>query len=186
MSELANDSAKQNVTTGLTAAHVASLPAVFIAADYKWELHGVWSSLRIGQAAPELDAAFPAARRFGMTTAANPGQIIRAEADNRSGDQALQRRLAHLGLEHRPGFVAAHSRIWKAYNWLLIDPDEAIFDALTREFDQIGSLLWSRGEPVRLRMRAQRPETVAEHPYVDWVGEGGVGDGAQAKPAASP
>jgi Protein of unknown function (DUF3293) len=175
-----------DVTDSLPLAHIASLPAVFMAADYKWELRGVWSTLRIGEPAPELDAAFPAARRFGMTTAANPGQIIRADADNRSGDQALQRKLTRLGLEHRPAFVAAHSRIWKAYNWLLIDPDDATFDALTREFDQIGSLLWSRGEPVRLRMRAQRPEMVAEHPYVDWVGDSGVSDDTRAKPAASP
>lgn len=170
---------------GLPPAHIASLPAVFMAADYKWELHGVWSSLRIGERCPELDAAFPTARRFGITTAANPGQIIRADADNRSGDHALQRALTRLGLEHRAAFVAAHSRIWKAYNWLVIDPDDATFDALTREFNQIGSLLWSRGEPVRLRMRAHRPETVAEHPYVDWVGNDRLGDDPQAKPAAS-
>lgn len=174
MTALANDSATPDATHGFPESHIAALPAMFMAADYKWELGGLWSSIRIGEPAPELDAAFPAARRFGMTAAANPGQVIRTDTENRSGDEALQRSLTKLGLVHRPAFVAAHSRIWKAYNWLVIDPDEATFDGLTREFGQIGSLLWLRGQPVRLRMRAQRPGMVAEHPHVDWVGDGEV------------
>lgn len=181
MTALANDSATHDVTEGLPEPHIAALPAVFMAADYKWELDGLWSSIRIGEPAPELDAAFPDARRFGMTAAANPGQVIRADIENRSADEALQRTLTQLGLVHRPAFVAAHSRIWKAYNWLVIDPDEAIFDGLTREFGQIGSLLWLRGQPVRLRMRARRPESVGEHAHIDWVD-----DIEQAKPPASP
>lgn len=186
VSALANDPAIPDATEDFPESHIAALPAVFLAADYKWELDGQWSPIRIGEPVPELDAAFPEARRFGMTAAANPGQIIRADTDNRSGDEALQQTLTRLGLVHRPAFVAAHSRIWKAYNWLVIDPDEATFDALTREFGQIGSLLWPRGQPVRLRMRARRPQTVAEHAYIDWVGDGEIGDGARAKPTASP
>ncbi len=183
---MANDSATPDASDGFSESHIAALPAVFMAADYKWELDGLWSSIRIGKPAPELDATFPDARRFGMTAAANPGQIIRADADNRRGDRALQQALTRLGLMHRPAFVAAHSRIWKAYNWLVIDPDEAIFDALTRDFGQIGSLLWLRGQPVRLRMRARRPESVAEHAHVDWVGDDLGCDSTWAKPPASP
>lgn len=186
MSALANDPAIPDASEGLPDSHIAALPAVFMAADYKWELDGVWSSIRIGEPAPELDAAFPDARRFGMTAAANPGQVMRADTDNRSSDEALQQTLTRLGLTHRPAFVAAHSRIWKAYNWLVIDPDEAIFDALTRDFGQIGSLLWLRGQPVRLRMRARRPESVAEHAHIDWVGDDSSSDDAWAKPPASP
>jgi len=186
VSALANDPAIPDTSEGLADSHIAALPAVFMAADYKWELDGVWSSIRIGEPAPELDAAFPEARRFGMTAAANPGQIIRADADNRSSDRAMQQALTRLGLTHRPAFVAAHSRIWKAYNWLVIDPDETIFDALTRDYGQIGSLLWLRGQPVRLRMRAQRPGSVPEHAHIDWIGDDASGDGAWAKPSASP
>ncbi len=186
MSPLANDSATPDASDGFSESHITALPAVFMAADYKWELDGLWSSIRIGEPAPELDAAFPDARRFGMTAAANPGQVMRADADNRSSDEALQQTLTRLGLTHRPAFVAAHSRIWKAYNWLVIDPDEAIFDALTRDFGQIGSLLWLRGQPVRLRMRARRPESVAEHAHVDWVGDDSDSDSTWAKPPASP
>ncbi len=186
MNALANDSTLPDTAEDFPEPHIAALPAMFLGADYKWELDGQWSSIRIGEPAPELDAAFSGALRFGMTAAANPGQIIRADTDNRSGDEALQQALTRLGLAHRPAFVAAHSRIWKAYNWLVIDPDEATFDALTREFGQIGSLLWPRGQPVRLRMRARRPQAVAEHAYIDWVGDDGIGDGAQAKPPPSP
>lgn len=183
---LANDPAIPDASEGFSDSHICGLSAVFMAADYKWELDGVWSSIRIGEPVPELDAAFPHARRFGMTAAANPGQIIRADADNRSSDRALQQALTQLGLMHRPAFVAAHSRIWKAYNWLVIDPDETTFDGLTRDFGQIGSLLWLRGQPVRLRMRARRPESVTEHAYVDWLGDDSGSDDARAKPPASP
>lgn len=186
MNALANDSAIPEANEDFPESHIAALPAVFMAAVYKWELDGIWSSIRIGEPAPELDAAFPEAARFGMTAAANPGQIIRADTENRSADEALQQTLTRLGLTHRPAFVAAHSRIWKAYNWLVIDPDEATFDALTREFGQIGSLLWLRGQPVRLRMRAPRPETMAGHPHIDWVGDDRGNRSAWAKPPASP
>ncbi len=187
MSALTNNSAIPDATEDFPESHIAALPAVFLAADYKWELDGAWSSIRIGEPAPDLDAAFPDAQRFGVTTAANPGQVIRADTDNRSGDEALQARLSALGLAHRAAFVAAYSRIWKAYNWLVIDPDEAVFDALTREFGQIGSLLWLRGQPVRLRMRARRPDTLAEHAHIDWIGDDDDDDddGAWAKPPAS-
>ncbi len=156
---------------GLADPHLASLPAIYMAADYKWELHGHWSAIRIGGLAPELDAAFPEARHFGMLTASNPGYIARSDAENRAADLALQRELEQLGLQHRPGFAIASNRAWKAYNWLVVDPDVATFDSLGHRFGQIGTLLWSRGGPVRLRMRAERPQTLAEDPAIDWIGD---------------
>jgi Protein of unknown function (DUF3293) len=162
-------------------AYIATLPAIYLAADYKWELHGQWLPLRIGEPAPALDDAYPSARRFGMMTAANPAHIARSEAENRSADRALQRALDARGLTYRPAFAAAHSRIWKAYNWLVIDPEVDTFTGLGREFGQIGTLLWSRGQPVRLRMYARRPGTLAPHPHIDWLG----GD-PEAKPGPSP
>lgn len=177
-----------DVNEALPESHIATLPGVFLAAEYKWELGGVWTAVRIGVAAPELDAAYPGADRFGMISAANPGHILRSDPENRSADRALQRRLDHLGLAYRPAFVAAHSRSWKAFNWLVIGPEPSMFDALAAEFDQIGTLLWPRGAPVRLRMRARRPDAVAPHPYIDWLeGEPGTApDAARANPAGSP
>jgi len=151
--------------------HLATLQTVYLAADYKWEIDGHWQSLRIGAPAPALEEAFPRARRFGVISAANPGHIMRPDLENRSADRALQRALDQLGLQYRPAFVGAPSRTWKAYNWLAIDPEPTEFDDLARDFGQIGTLLWSRGEPVRLRMRARRPSTIDAHLFVDWIEE---------------
>lgn len=165
----------------LDLAHLATLPSVYLAADYKWELDGEWRPLRIGQHAAELEAAFPDARSFGLISGANPAHVQRSDPENRSADRALEQAIAALGLHYRPAFVAALGRGWKAYNWLLIDPPTDRFDALARRFGQIGTLLWACGEPVRLRMHARRPQTVAAHPFIDWTDEAG---GALPAPAA--
>jgi Protein of unknown function (DUF3293) len=167
-----------DIAEAYPANHVATLPAIYMAADYKWELDGHWSLLRIGEVAPELDAAFPEAQRFGMLTASNPGHHMRSDEANRAADHALQRELDRRGLSYRPSIAIAHNRAWKAYNWLVIGPEQTDFDSLGRSFGQIGTLLWSRGEPVRLRMRADRPESLPDHAFIDWIG-----DPAAAEPA---
>lgn len=159
---------------------IAALAASYLAADYRWEHDGVWRRLAIGEPAPELDAAFPDASCFGLMTAANPGQQMRADIDNRSADRALQRRMDLEGIQYRPAFVAAPNRVWRAYNWLLVAPEAHAFDALARDFGQIGTLLWSHGAPVRLRMQASAPAACADHPWVDWV------DTVVAGPLSSP
>lgn len=161
--------------------HLANLPSVYLAADYKWELDGDWRPLRIGERAVDLETAFADARSFGLISGANPAHILRSDPENRSADRALEQAIAALGLRYRPAFVAAFGRSWKAYNWLVIDPAIEAFDALARRFGQIGTLLWAHGEPVRLRMRARRPETVPAHPFIDWIDEA---SGALPAPAA--
>lgn len=150
---------------------VAALPDIYMAAEYKWEQNGQWRPIRIGECAPDLDAAFPDAARFGMLTAANPGFVKRSDADNRAADRQLQHELEQRGLRYRPGFAIASNRSWKDYNWLVIDPEVDAFDALARRFGQIGTLLWPRNSPVRLRMRAKCPETRMLHPLIDWIGD---------------
>lgn len=171
---------------------IARLVASYLVADYRWEHGGVWQSVRIGDPAPEVEAAFPDAPRFGLLTAANPGQQLRADIDNRSADRALQRRMDQHGLHYRPAFVAATNRVWRAYNWLVVAPDVEVFDTLARDFGQIGTLLWPRGAPVRLRMHAAMPPACAADPRVDWVDPGIAealplpGGGDDAKSARSP
>lgn len=148
---------------------IARLVANYLVADYRWEHDGVWRALRIGEPAPDVDAAFPDAVRFGLMTAANPGQQLRADIDNRSADRALQRCLDQHGLRYRPAFVAATNRVWRAYNWLVVAPEIEVFDALARDFGQVGTLLWPRGAPVRLRMHAAVPPAFGGHPHVDWI-----------------
>lgn len=159
---------------------IAHLTRSYLAAEYRWEHDGVWLRLAIGQPAPDVDIAFPEASRFGLLTAANPGQQMRADIDNRSADRALQRRMDELGLRYRPAFVSAPNRVWRAYNWLLVAPDIDVFDGLARDFGQIGTLLWPREAPVRLRMQASAPPDGIATPWVDWVGPGL----ASAMPAA--
>lgn len=156
---------------GPLVSHIATLPGIYMAAEYKWEHDGQWRTIRIGERAPDLDATFPDATRFGMLTASNPGFATRSDTENRDADRLLQHELEQMDLRHRPAFAIAHNRTWKAYNWLVIDPEVDAFDALARRFGQIGTLLWPRNSPVRLRMRAKRPETVMAHPAIDWIGE---------------
>lgn len=50
----------------------------------------------------------------------------------------------------------------------MINPDEPAFDAIGRQFGQIATLPWPHGAPVRLRMRAARPDVLSEAPHIDW------------------
>ena len=95
---------------------------------------GARRTIRIGECAAELDADFPDAVRFGMLTASNPGFAARGDTENRDADRLLQHELERLDLRHRPAVAIAHNRTWKAYNWLVIDPDVDAFDALGRRF----------------------------------------------------
>lgn len=153
------------------AGRLAGLPAIYLAADYRYELGGDWLPFRIGEPTPALDAAYPTARYFGMLTASNPGFVPRSDEDNRAADRALQRTLDRMGLAYRPGFAAVRNRNQKAYNWLVVDPSPEDFAGLGRAYGQIGTLFWERGGPVRLRMRAERPAGVAAHPFIDWVAD---------------
>lgn len=162
----------QDVKEALPISHLATLAAIYTAAEFKWEIDGRWWPIQIGRQAGELDATFPDATRFGMLSASNPGNVARSDADNRAADRELQQALDQLGLRYRPGFVIGRNRSWRAQNWLVIEPGESTFDALARRFGQTGALLWLRGTPVRLRMCATRPDTLTEHPHIDWLGDG--------------
>ncbi len=168
---LVNPLMASDVIEGSSVSHIAALPVIYLAADYRWELDGQWRPIHIGERAHALEEAFPDAVRFGMLTASNPGYVTRSDAENRAADGELQRELERRGLRHRPGFAMARNRSWRAHNWLVIDPEEPAFDAIGRQFGQIGTLLWPHGAPVRLRMQAERPECLAEDPRIDWVGD---------------
>jgi hypothetical protein len=158
--------------SGCPASCPTLLPDRLRLADYRWELDGHWRALRVGHPADELEAAFPEARGFGLLSAARPGYANDPGPAEAEADRALQRALDRLGLHYRPACAAAGNRTWKAYGWLVVDPEHAAFDTLTRTFGQFGSLLWERGQPVRLRLRGARPATGA-HPDIDWVDPAG-------------
>ena len=108
VSALANDPAIPDASEGLPDSHIAALPAVFMAADYKWELDGVWSN-RSASASPLRSSTPPSPTPdVSAPTAAcqppgrsNPrGLPTTARSDRARPVQALTR----LGLMHRPAF----------------------------------------------------------------------------------
>ena len=153
-----------------TAARIAELLAAYCDADYRWELDGEWHPLVVGRATHRLEQAFPQARRFGLLSAWNPQSVVLPDAINRAADEMLHAALLESGLPFRPGFSAARNRSWREPSWVVMDMALPVFDALTRRFGQLGTLAWQRGEPVRLRMHADRPGAITQHEHIDWLG----------------
>lgn len=150
-------------------ARVVALVQAYLDADYRWEQMGEWSHLRIGEAAPDIDAAFPEAACFGFLAAWNPRSTPRPDAQNRAADEVLRLQLVESGVICRPGFSSACDRSWREPSWLATDMAPGPLDALAQRFGQLGTLWWRRGEAVRLRIYARQPDAVAEHPFIDWV-----------------
>lgn len=148
---------------------LATLHRAYLGAVYRWGVRGHWRRLRIGAPVPELEAAHPGARSFAMLSAWNPMSSPRPDAENRREDERLQAAIAEGGWASLHGFASAPNRNWREPNWILIDIATAALDALAREFGQLGTLHWSRGQAVRLRMDAARPPDVPPHPHVDWI-----------------
>jgi hypothetical protein len=149
---------------------IATLLDAYYAAEYRWELDGEWRALRIGQRAPELEAFFPQSRRFGLLSAWDPQSIPRAESVNRRADEALHAGLLASGLPFRPGFCSAPNRSWREPSWVVMDMPDTDFDRLALRYGQLGTLTWSRGEPVSLRMYARQPLMAPDREHVEWTG----------------
>ena len=152
---------------------VAGLLFAYLAADYRWQHDGHWHDLRIGLPAPGPELAHPRTGAFALLSAWDPQSVPRPEASNRRADQALHGALLASGRDFVPAFSSAPDRSWREPSWLAMDLDPDDLDALARRFGQLGVLAWRRGEPVRLRMFAQRPDRLDDPlerlGYVDWV-----------------
>ena len=148
---------------------IATLLDAYYAAEYRWELDGEWRTLRIGHPAPELEAFFPLSQRFGLLSAWDPQSIPRPEAVNRRADEALHTALLSSGLPFRPGFSSAPNRSWREPSWVVMDMPDPEFDRLALRHGQLGTLVWSRGEPVHLRMYATQPLMAKARDHVEWA-----------------
>ena len=148
---------------------IATLLDAYYAAEYRWELDGEWRPLRIGQRAPELEAFFPMSQRFGLLSAWDPQSIPRSEAVNRRADEALHTALLTSGLPFRPGFSSAPNRSWREPSWVVMDMPDPEFDRLALRYGQLGTLVFTRGEPVTLRMYANRPLMAKDRDFVEWA-----------------
>lgn len=151
------------------AERIAYLARAYLDADYRWELDGDWHDVRIGLPAPGLEMAHPDATSFGFISAWNPWSVERAEADNRAADHALHDALLASGKPFRAAFASAPNRSWREPSWIVMGMDTREFDALARQFGQLGTLWWQPGTAVRLRLHAPRPPGFESEREIDWM-----------------
>jgi hypothetical protein len=151
------------------AERITYLARAYLDADYRWELDGDWHDVRVGLPAPGLEMAHPDATSFGFISAWNPWSIERAEADNRAADHALHDALLASGKPFRAAFASAPNRSWREPSWIVMSMGATEFDALARQFGQLGTLWWQPGTAVRLRLHAPRPPGFEGEREIDWV-----------------
>lgn len=153
----------------LTPLRTAELVDAYAKADYRWELDGEWRRFRVGDAVPEIDAAFPQAQCFALLSAWDPHSQPRAESVNRAEDAALEQLISSMGYARRAAFSSAADRSWREPSWLAVDMPHGVLDALAKRFAQLGTLAWQRGQPVRLRMDAAPPPGLETLAFIDWL-----------------
>lgn len=149
------------------------LATAYAAAAYTVLLDRRELPVRVGQRAAALETALPAAR-YAFLTAWNPASDPRPEDANEAADARLSARLDGLGIMRVPAHAQSPDGRWREPGWLLCGCRPAQVLALAREFGQAGTIEWTRGEPVRLQMLAERPVRPlpgALQSSVDWVGE---------------
>lgn len=153
----------------LTPDRIARLLDAYLLAHYRWENDGEWRWLRVGEPSPELETAFPQARRFALLSAWDPHSEVRDKAVNQREDAELHRLLVAGGYTVRAAFSSAPDRSWREPSWLVLDIDDDSLDALGRRFGQLATLGWARGGMVRLRMNTAAPQGCSAFPCVDWL-----------------
>lgn len=146
----------------------ALLPA-YLGAEYRWQYEGDWHDIVVGLPHPGLELAFPEVATFGVLSAFNPMSIPQDMEANRRADDALHEILLASGYRFLPAFASARNRTWREPSWLVMGMPRGEFDALTHRLGQLGSLWWARGQPVRLRIDARRPEGADNDEFVDWL-----------------
>lgn len=151
-------------------APVSQLVRAYLAANYRWQHEGDWHDLHIGLPAPAIELLYPRMETFGLLSAWNPHSVERPEQDNRDADRLLHEALLACGLPFCAAFAAAPNRSWREPSWVVMGWSLPRFDALSRRYAQLGTLWWTRGKPVRLRVDAARPEEFGDDSDVDWLG----------------
>lgn len=147
----------------------AELAIAYAAADYAVALDGDALPLRVGRPAADLEAYWPAASYLFMT-AWNPASEPHSDSANHAADERLVARLDAIGVQRHAAWAEDVAGQWREPGWLLADLDDAVANALAREFGQAGVLAWRRGEPVRLRMLIARPRHAGPAAHTDWIG----------------
>jgi hypothetical protein len=157
-------------------APIAELVRAYLLADYRWQHEGDWHDLHIGLPTPAIELLYPDVDGFGLVSAWNPYSVECTEIANREADRALHDALAASGRPFCAAFASAPNRSWREPSWVVMGIALAEFDALSRRYRQLGTLWWTRGQPVRLRVDAARPAGFEDDHHVDWLQAGDAGD----------
>lgn len=148
---------------------LARLAAAFRTTEYAVEIEGQRIPLRVGSSAERLEQRFDA-KRHGFITAWNPGSTPSSSLENKAADGALVVRLEALGVPHLRASARAENGDHYEAGWLVGDLDFGMLDVLAREFGQDGTLGWTRGQAVRLRMYHPQPAGKHDDIWTDWLG----------------
>ena len=143
----------------------ARLAAAWAAAHYFVTLGRKEWLFCTGLTAPEIERQVMA-DRYLFITAWNPPPGETPRADNDAAQARLEARVQALGLSLHPALGCDNRGGMVEYGCLVLDATLAQADALAREFGQGGTLCWSTGEPVRLRMMRPRPAEAGDDPSV--------------------
>jgi len=150
-------------------APVSELVRSYLAADYRWQHEGDWHDLHIGLQTPALELLYPDVDAFGFLSAWNPYSVEQTEMVNRDADRVLHDALIASGRPFCAAFASATNRSWREPSWVVMGFPVAEFDALSRQHGQLGTLCWTRGHPVRLRVDATRPDDFGDDEHIDWL-----------------
>lgn len=148
---------------------VAALAGEYLAAHYFVAIGKREWLFQVGQYAEEIERQLTA-DRYLFVTAWNPASRALTPAENLAAGERLQARLSDSGHASLPALGCDTNGGGVERGHLVLDVPADRADALARAFGQLGTLYWSPGEPVRLRMLVARPPGFPDHPYVDWVG----------------
>lgn len=147
---------------------LAALAAAFRKAHYHVPELGDAGQLRVGTRADALEAALPG-RSFAFITAWNGNSETEARMDNAAADGALVAELDRLHVARWRAVAEDAQGGHREAGWLLQDLALDDLDRLARRFDQDGTLAWTRGEAVRLRMYHPCPADALPDLWTDWV-----------------
>jgi hypothetical protein len=147
---------------------LAALAAAFRKARYRVPALGDAGNVHVGATADALETALPG-RSFAFITAWNGDSEAAGRTDNAATDGALAAELDRLHAQRLRAVAddaqgAHHEAGWLVQNLALSD-----LDRLARRFDQDGTLAWTRGSAVRLRMYHPCPADALPDLWTDWV-----------------
>ena len=147
---------------------IAALAAAFRKARYQVPELGDAGAFAVGAVASGVEAALPAAC-YAFITAWDSDSESDSRMENASADGELSARLDQLNATRFSAHAEDAQGAHREAGWLVLDLPLPELDRLARHFDQDGTLAWTLGEAVRLRMYHPCPPDAAPALWTDWV-----------------